>query len=49
MIYKKYLFAIAFFLVPFLSPAFGVLTHEAIIDASWEKSIVPLLKIRYPA
>ena len=26
-----------------------MLTHEAIIDASWEKSIVPLLKAKYPA
>ncbi len=31
------------------SSAFGVLTHEAIIDASWDKSILPLLKEKYPA
>ncbi len=28
--------------------AYSVLTHEAIIDASWEKFIVPLLKQRFP-
>lgn len=27
----------------------GVLTHEAIVDAAWDKSILPLLKSRYPA
>src|SRR6202008_181871 len=28
--------------------AYSVLTHEAIIDASWEKFIVPLIKQRFP-
>jgi hypothetical protein len=28
--------------------AYSVLTHEAVIDASWEKSIRPLLKQKYP-
>jgi hypothetical protein len=28
--------------------AYSVLTHEALIDASWEKSILPLLKYKYP-
>ncbi|MDB5209962.1 MAG: hypothetical protein JWQ30_789 [Sediminibacterium sp.] len=28
--------------------AYSVLTHEAIIDASWEKFLVPLLKQRFP-
>ncbi len=28
--------------------AYAVLTHEAIIDASWEKYLVPLLKHKYP-
>jgi hypothetical protein len=32
---------------PFVSKAYSVLTHEAIVDASWEKSIVPLLKLKY--
>ena len=36
------------FLLPFSGSAFGVLTHEAIIDASWDKSMVPLLKAKYP-
>jgi hypothetical protein len=29
--------------------AFAILTHEAIIDASWEKNIKPLLLQRFPA
>ncbi|MEI6059133.1 MAG: zinc dependent phospholipase C family protein [Bacteroidota bacterium] len=29
--------------------AYGVLTHEAIIDASWDNAIVPLLKKKFPA
>ncbi len=28
--------------------AYSVLTHEAIIDASWQKHILPLLKSKYP-
>jgi hypothetical protein len=32
---------------PIVSKAYSVLTHEAIVDASWEKSIVPLLKLKY--
>ncbi len=27
----------------------GVLTHEAIIDAEWDRVIVPLLKLKYPS
>ncbi len=42
------LLALAFFLLPFSSHAFGVLTHEAIVDAAWDKSILPLLKQKYP-
>ncbi|MDB5011246.1 MAG: hypothetical protein JWQ06_2035, partial [Mucilaginibacter sp.] len=30
------------------SKAYSVLAHEAIIDASWDKSILPLLKLKYP-
>ena len=46
---KRFLSALLFLLLPFSPFAFGVLTHEAIIDASWEKFIVPLLKLKYPA
>jgi len=28
--------------------AYGVLTHEAIIDAVWESSIIPALRLRFP-
>ncbi|MEO5984223.1 MAG: zinc dependent phospholipase C family protein [Ferruginibacter sp.] len=38
-----------FFFAPLSGKAYGVLTHEAIIDAAWGKSIVPLLKQKYPA
>ena len=35
-------------LSPLSSKAYSVFAHEAIIDASWEKSILPLLKEKYP-
>ncbi|MEO6583030.1 MAG: zinc dependent phospholipase C family protein [Ferruginibacter sp.] len=41
--------AVFFFVAPLPSNAYGVLTHEGIIDAAWEKSIVPLLKQKYPS
>lgn len=48
---KKCLFAFIFFilLAPLTTKAYSVLTHEALIDASWEKSIKPLLKLKYPS
>ena len=48
IIFNKFLFSVLVLLLPFSLSALGVLTHEAIIDASWEKSIVPLLKAKYP-
>lgn len=33
---------------PQTSKAYSVLAHEAVIDASWDKSILPLLKSKYP-
>lgn len=30
------------------SYAYSVLTHEAIVDASWQQSLLPLLKLKYP-
>src|ERR1043166_6925737 len=33
---------------PVKSSAFALLAHEAIIDASWDKTIQPLLKQKYP-
>lgn len=36
------------FSMPFSASCFGVLTHEAIVDASWNNSILPLLKQKYP-
>lgn len=40
--------AVSFLCSPISSRAYSVLTHEAIVDAIWEKSIQPLLKQRYP-
>jgi hypothetical protein len=42
------LLIISFFLHTQISFAYSILTHEAIIDAAWEKHIVPLLQQRYP-
>jgi hypothetical protein len=44
----KYFLVFFFCLLPFTVPAYGVLTHEAIVDASWDHSIVPLLKEKFP-
>ncbi len=48
--FNKYLFTAYIVIIcsPLSSFAYSVLTHEAIIDASWEKSIQPLLKQKYP-
>ena len=45
---RKILLLALVFLTCNYASAFGVLTHEAIIDASWDKSILPLLKEKYP-
>jgi len=46
----KYFLLIVLFAVlkPDSSQAYSVLTHEAVVDASWAKSILPLLKAKYP-
>jgi hypothetical protein len=36
-------------LSPLSSKAYSVFAHEAIIDACWQKSILPLLKQKYPS
>ena len=36
-------------LLPGTSQALGIFTHEAIVDAAWDSSLIPLLKKRYPA
>lgn len=38
----------AFSCLPTTVSGFAILTHEAVIDASWDKSIVPLLKKKFP-
>jgi hypothetical protein len=55
MIKKHMSFCFLFILVGFIlftpisAKAYSVLTHEALIDASWEKSILPLLRLKYPS
>jgi hypothetical protein len=39
---------LVFLFNPLKSKAYSVLTHEAVIDASWEKYLKPLLKEKYP-
>ena len=39
---------VALLFIPASSNAYSILTHEALIDASWEKSIQPLLKKKFP-
>jgi hypothetical protein len=46
--YSKILTFVIIFLFPIYSYAFALLSHEAIIDNNWKKSIQPLLKIKYP-
>jgi len=46
---KYFLVLFAFVLLrPLPAKAYSVLTHEALVDASWEKNILPLLKNKYP-
>lgn len=43
------LWSILAFALPFSGSCFGVLTHEAVVDACWNSSILPLLKEKYPS
>jgi hypothetical protein len=47
---SKYFLVLAFIILvnPLSSKAYSVLTHEAVIDASWESAIKPLLKEKFP-
>jgi hypothetical protein len=36
-------------LIPLCSQALSIFAHEAIIDLEWQKTIQPLLKLKYPA
>ncbi len=46
---NKVLLPCLLFFFPLNVAALGVLTHEAIIDASWDNSILPLLKEKFPS
>jgi hypothetical protein len=43
------LFISLFLSAPLVTRGFSLLSHEAIIDATWDKSIKPLLKTKYPS
>src|SRR5687767_962342 len=36
-------------LLPAAAPAYSVLTHEAVVDALWLETMVPLVRKRFPA
>jgi hypothetical protein len=44
-----FIFIVFALLTPRSTKAYSVLTHEALIDACWQKNILPLLKYKYPA
>jgi hypothetical protein len=46
--YKPLLILLLLLIFSCSTKAYSVLTHEALVDASWDKSIKPLLKIKYP-
>lgn len=46
---RKLVIASLIFLTPFYSLALSIFAHEAIIDLEWQKTIRPLLKLKYPA
>lgn len=45
---RFYMLAFILLFVPGISPGYSVLTHEAIVDSSWDMGIKPLLLARYP-
>ncbi len=47
--YAIVLIGIIFLCNPMHTKGYALLTHEAIVNATWDKSIVPLLKEKYPA
>jgi hypothetical protein len=50
LVVKKFIVLFSCLIFSFsAAPAFSLLSHEAIIDASWEKSIQPLLRQKYPS
>jgi hypothetical protein len=46
---NKLLLALVLFILPLIGHAYSVLTHEALIDAVWDKYFMPLLKEKYPS
>lgn len=48
--FPRFLLIVTIFIIcrPLPSSSYALLAHEAIIDACWEKSLIPLLKLKYP-
>src|ERR1700760_4575391 len=51
-LFPRYLFALLLLsiliIVPHTTKAYSVFAHEAVVDASWNNAILPLLKAKYP-
>jgi Zinc dependent phospholipase C len=47
-VHRAGIFFAALLFLPLPMPAYSVLTHEAIIDSAWDRSIQPLLLRRFP-
>lgn len=47
-IFKRFFTLILFLTFPLITKAYSILSHEALIDASWDKHIKPLLQAKYP-
>src|SRR6202012_5536451 len=45
---RLFLITVFMLVVPITTKAYSVLTHEALIDASWKNNITPLLRLKYP-
>jgi hypothetical protein len=46
--YKRPILLLLLFVLPYSVKAYSILSHEALIDAAWDKNIKPLLKAKYP-
>lgn len=49
-VFKNKIIVVLFCLIlPLAGKAYSVLTHEALVDAVWDKYLVPLIKDKYPS
>jgi len=47
--HQKLVIVLLILLMPLCSQALSIFAHEAVIDKEWTKTILPLLKLKYPA